>query len=41
MKRSFANYRRRSIGRVSTDTKGPPGLYMERSGLWDKTGLTD
>lgn len=40
MQRSFANSRRQALGRVSTDTKGPPGVYMERSGLWDKPGLT-
>ena len=26
---------RRLIGRVSVDTKGPPGIFMERTGLWD------
>ena len=31
---------RRPIGRVSSDTKGPPGVHMEASGLWDKPGLT-
>jgi hypothetical protein len=32
--------RRRELGRVSTETQGPPGLHMELSGQWDKTGLT-
>ena len=27
---------RRPLGRVSIDTKGPPGAHMEVSGLWDK-----
>lgn len=31
--------RRRRLGRVSTQTKGPPGIYMEGSGLWDRHGL--
>lgn len=30
---------RRILGQVSADTKGPPGIYMEGSGLWDKHGL--
>jgi hypothetical protein len=30
---------RRLLGRVSIDTKGPPGIYMEASGLWDRHGL--
>lgn len=31
--------KRRLLGRVSLDTKGPPGIYMEASGLWDRHGL--
>jgi hypothetical protein len=27
---------RQVVGRVSTDTKGPPGIFMEVSGLWDR-----
>lgn len=30
---------RRELGRVSTQTQGPPGLHMELSGQWDKVGL--
>ena len=26
---------RRVIGRVSRDTKGPPGVFMEATGLWN------
>ena len=26
---------RRVIGRVSSDTKGPPGVFMEATGLWN------
>ena len=29
------------IGRVSTDTKGPPGVFMEDTGLWNGRHLTD
>ena len=31
--------KRRLLGRVSLDTKGPPGIYMEASGLGDRHGL--
>jgi hypothetical protein len=34
-------HRRRLLGRVSTDTKGPPGSHMEPFGLWDKLSLTN
>lgn len=34
------NIRRRTIGCVSTDTKGPPGFHMEVSGLWNKLELS-
>ena len=27
------------LGRVSTDTKGPPGIFMERTGFNDHPGL--
>lgn len=27
--------RRELIGRISADTKGPPGIFMEGTGLWD------
>jgi hypothetical protein len=39
MKRSLENARRQLLGRVSTETKGPPGFHMEASGLWNKEGL--
>jgi len=26
---------RQIIGRISTDTKGYPGVFMEAGGLWD------
>ncbi|HEY1145849.1 MAG TPA: hypothetical protein VGE84_05870 [Allosphingosinicella sp.] len=28
------------LGRISRDTRGPPGAHMEVSGLWDKPGLS-
>ncbi|HWJ38161.1 MAG TPA: hypothetical protein VNR86_05315 [Sphingomicrobium sp.] len=31
---------RQFVGRVSIDTKGPPGIFMERTGLWDGEHLT-
>lgn len=31
---------RRILGRVSTDTKGPPGVHMEGIGRWVGVGLT-
>jgi hypothetical protein len=32
---------RRLLGRISIDTKGPPGAAMEASGLWNQhDGLT-
>jgi hypothetical protein len=31
---------RRVIGRVSIDTKGPPGVFMEGTGLWDGRHLS-
>ena len=31
---------RRILGRVSTDTKGPPGVHMEGIGRWVGLGLT-
>ena len=40
MKRISENARRRVLGRVSNDTKGPPGFHMEASGLWNKEGLS-
>lgn len=39
MKACSEKQQRKRLGRVSTDTKGPPGIYMERAGLWDKIGL--
>lgn len=30
---------RRLLGRVTKETKGPPGVFMETSGQWDKHGL--
>lgn len=32
---------RRVIGRVTTDTRGAPGIFMEGTGLWNGHGLTD
>ena len=40
MKRSLEKGRRQLLGRVSSDTKGPPGFHMEASGLWNKEGLS-
>lgn len=31
---------RKLIGRISVDTKGPPGIFMEATGLWDGRHLT-
>jgi hypothetical protein len=31
---------KRILGRVSTDTKGPPGVHMEGIGRWVGQGLT-
>ena len=31
---------RLELGRVSRDTKGPPGSHMEPFGLWDKLTLS-
>jgi hypothetical protein len=39
MKKQHRNPRR-PLGRVTCDTKGPPGLHMELSGQWNKDGLT-
>ena len=41
MKVASKSNRRLVLGRVSTDTKGPPGLHMEASGLWAKEGLSN
>jgi hypothetical protein len=41
MKRQSKHKVRRVIGRVSTDTKGPPGVYMEVTGLWNGQYLTN
>lgn len=32
---------RTPIGRVSLDTKGPPGIFMEGTGLWNGQHLAD
>ena len=40
MKRSSESPRWQLLGRVSTETKGPPGFHMEASGLWNKEGLS-
>lgn len=40
MTKSMKPDQRRPLGRVSRDTKGPPGTHMEVSGLWDKPGLS-
>ncbi len=31
--------RRRTVGRISKDTKGSAGLHMEVQGLWTKPDL--
>lgn len=31
---------KRELGRVSRDTKGPPGFHMEFSGQWNKLELS-
>lgn len=31
----------RVIGRISRDTKGHPGVFMEAKGLWDGQSLVD
>jgi hypothetical protein len=36
-----ARTRRTVIGRISLDTKGPPGTFMEGTGLWDGQHLAD
>jgi hypothetical protein len=40
MKQSTQVSGRLELGRVSTQTQGPPGIHMELSGQWDKAGLT-
>lgn len=40
MKVSQDRKQRRQLGRVSTDTKGPPGFHMEFSGQWNKLELS-
>lgn len=32
---------RRVVGRISRDTKGHPGIFMEAKGLWDGQSLGD
>jgi hypothetical protein len=32
---------REVVGHVSTDTRGPPGVFMEGGGLWNGQHLTD
>jgi hypothetical protein len=34
--KAFQQEKRVRLGRVSRDTKGPPGFTMEPGGLWDK-----
>lgn len=41
MKREERRNGRQVVGRVSTDTKGPPGVFMEGGGLWNGQHLTD
>jgi hypothetical protein len=41
MKNHEQNRPHRTIGRVSSDTKGPPGVFMEGGGLWNGQHLTD
>ena len=31
----------RPVGKVSSDTKGPPGVFMEGTGLWNGRHLID
>ncbi|HKC03500.1 MAG TPA: hypothetical protein VKC17_09380 [Sphingomicrobium sp.] len=40
MKASHEHRGRRLLGRISTQTKGPPGLHLEMSGQWNGRGLT-
>jgi hypothetical protein len=32
---------RKVSGRISRDTKGPPGIFREGTGLWDGQHLAD
>jgi hypothetical protein len=41
MDRPSRQSRRRPLGRISSETKGPPGVFMEGTGLWDRHRLTD
>jgi len=41
MKGEEGRKRRIVIGRVSIDTKGPVGVFMESGGLWNGQHLTD
>lgn len=41
MKAPIEQKQRRPLGRVSSDTKGPPGFHMEGSGLWNKLELSN
>ena len=40
MKRLSEHPKRRSLGRISADTKGAGGPDLEMIGLWHKPGLT-
>jgi hypothetical protein len=40
MKSAHQQPSRRVLGRVTTDTKGPPGVHMEGIGRWVGLGLT-
>jgi hypothetical protein len=41
MNAALKQKQRRLLGRVSSDTKGPPGFHMEASGLWNKLELSN
>lgn len=41
MKVRLEEKQRRQLGRVSSDTKGPPGVFMEATGLWNGRHLGD
>jgi hypothetical protein len=41
MKHESERKRRIHLGRVSVETKGPPGVFMEATGLWDHRSLSN
>ena len=40
MKQDQKRSRRRALGQVTSETKGPPGIFMEGTGLWNGHHLT-